>query len=97
MFAVVTPPNTVSSRSSPASPQNPADFLLVWRAGRQTRPEGPRVTPPGCEAGDLGGPPPGPRTAQITRTDCFYYGYGSPPTVTVTVASSANGGVDVPS
>ena len=27
-------------------------------------------------------------TAQITRTACFYYGCGSPPTVTVTVASS---------
>src|SRR4029453_11250153 len=54
----------------PEPPRNSAAFLLVWRADARPAggPKGGQT--PACKAGDLGGPPPGPRTAQIPCTDC---------------------------
>jgi hypothetical protein len=82
MLAVVTRPKPFSIR-----PRRFRD-LPQTSAGLACETPDQQVALPAFEAGDLGGPAPEPRTAQITRADCFYYGCGSPPTVTVTVASS---------
>ena len=73
----VPPPE---SAGHPASPEREAGLA----SARQTGPEGPRVTPPARDAGDLGGPAPGPRTALIGRADCSY----GVVTLMTTVASS---------
>jgi hypothetical protein len=74
---------THTSRAAlPDASANPADFLLAWRERRQTRrPKGHSACPRGRQPGR---PSSTARTAQITRTDCFYYGV--PVTLTTTVA-----------
>jgi hypothetical protein len=75
-----------------ADPQVPSALVVGLResrrlpaglAWRNARPAGPRVTLPAREAGKPGRSPSPARTAQFTRTDCFYYGVG---TFTTTVA-----------